>query len=133
MDLPSPSLFPPKEPEEAPSPVGASSFYWHLFRPVLRAQSTQGVMPSRSNSAYSRWDQSVSEVKPMRTLLFGTAVIAGVVWIGLAPANTAPQSMPGIGNANIEAAAIKNVGYRRRYYRRYGYPVPYAYYPPAYG
>ena len=69
----------------------------------------------------------------MRTLLFGTAVIAGVVWIGLAPANTAPQSMPGIGNANIEAAAIKNVGYRRRYYRRYGYPVPYAYYPPAYG
>ena len=25
MDLPSPSLFPPKEPEEAPSPVGASS------------------------------------------------------------------------------------------------------------
>ena len=69
----------------------------------------------------------------MRTLLFGTAVIAGVVWIGLAPANTAPQSMPGIGNGNIEAAAIKNVGYRRRYYRRYGYPVPYAYYPPAYG
>ena len=69
----------------------------------------------------------------MRPLLFGTAVIAVGVWIGPAPANTAPQSMPGIGNANIEASAIKNVGWRRRYYRRYGYPVPYAYYPPAYG
>ena len=27
---------------------------------------------------------------------------------------------------------IQEVGWRRQY-RRYGYPVPYAYYPPAYG
>ena len=41
--------------------------------------------------------------------------------------------MSGIGNTSIQIATVKNVGYRRRYYRRYGYPAPYAYYPPAYG
>ena len=69
----------------------------------------------------------------MRTVVFSTTVIAGVVWIGIAPSNAAPPSMSGIGNTNIEVATVKNVGYRRRYYRQYGYPVPYAYYPPAYG
>ena len=69
----------------------------------------------------------------MRTLVLSTAVIAGVVWIGIAPANAAPPSMSGIGKTNIEVGTVKNVGYWRRYYRRYGYPVPYAYYPPAYG
>src|ERR1044072_8984347 len=69
----------------------------------------------------------------MRTLVFSTAVIAGVVWIGMAPANAAPPSMSGIDNTNIKVGTVKNIGYWRRYYRRYGYPVPYAYYPPAYG
>ena len=69
----------------------------------------------------------------MRTVVFSTAVIAGVVWIGIAPTHAAPLSMSGIGNTDIQVATVKNVGYRRRYYRRYGYPVPYAHYPPAYG
>lgn len=69
----------------------------------------------------------------MRTVLFHTAVIAGVIWMGTAPSNAAPPSMSGIGNTNIQAATVKNIGYRRRYYRRYGYPMPYAYYPPPYG
>jgi hypothetical protein len=69
----------------------------------------------------------------MRTLVFSTAVIAGVVWIGMAPANAAPPSMSGIDNTNIKVGTVKNIGYWRRYYRRYGYPVPYAYYPPAFG
>ena len=69
----------------------------------------------------------------MRTVLFNTAVIAGVVWMGTAPANAAPPSMSGIGNRSIQVATGERVGYRRRYYRRYGYPVPYAYYPPPYG
>ena len=69
----------------------------------------------------------------MRTVVFSTAVIAGVVWMGIETANAAAQPVSGIGNTNIQAATVESVGYRRRYYRRYGYPVPYAYYPPAYG
>jgi hypothetical protein len=65
----------------------------------------------------------------MRTVLFSSAVIVGVVWMGPAPADAAPPS--GIGNTSIQVATGERVGYRR-YYRRYGYPVPYAYYPPAY-
>ena len=76
---------------------------------------------------------SVSEAKPMRTLVLSTAVIAGFVWISMVPANAAPLSMSGIDNTNIKVGTVKNVGYWRRYYRRYGYPVPYAYYPPANG
>ena len=67
----------------------------------------------------------------MRTVVLSTAVIAGVVCMGLAPAKAA--SLPGISNSNLEVTSVKRVGFRRRYYRRYGYPVPYAYYPPAYG
>src|SRR4029079_18526026 len=90
----------------------------------------QGIMPFAINSAVLGLERS--EAKSMRTLVLSTAVIAGVVWIGIAPANAAPPpSMSGIGNTNIKV--VKNVGYGRRYYRRYGYPVPYAYYPPAYG
>ncbi len=33
---------------------------------------------------------------------------------------------------NIEAVPVEEIGYGRRHYRRYGYPLPYAY-PPAYG
>jgi hypothetical protein len=68
----------------------------------------------------------------MRTMLFNSAAIVGVVWMGTAPADAATPSMPGIGNTSIQVATAERVGYRR-YYRRYGYPVPYAYYPPPYG
>jgi len=67
----------------------------------------------------------------MRTVLFITAVIAGVTWLGMAPVGAA-LSAPAMGKTSIQVALVENVGYRRRYYRRYGYPVPYAY-PPAYG
>jgi hypothetical protein len=75
---------------------------------------------------------SASGVKSMRTVLFNSAVIVGVVWMCTAPADAATPSMPGIGNTSIQVATGERVGYRR-YYRRYGYPVPYAYYPPPYG
>ena len=68
----------------------------------------------------------------MRTVLFNSAVIVGVVWMGTGPADAATPSMPGIGNTSIQVAMGERVGYRR-FYRRYGYPVPYAYYPPPYG
>ena len=68
----------------------------------------------------------------MRAVVFSTAVIAGVVWLGIAPAKTASPTVPGIGNTNFQTSAVERVGFRRRYYRRHGYPVPYAY-PPAYG
>jgi hypothetical protein len=74
---------------------------------------------------------SASEVESMWTVFFNSAVIVGVVWMGTAPANAAPPSMSGIGTS-IQVATSERVGYRR-YYRRYGYPVPYAYYPPPYG
>ena len=68
----------------------------------------------------------------MQTALVSTAMIVGVVWAGLV-GDAAPQSILGLSNTSIQVASIENVGYRRRYYRRYGYPVPYAYYPPGYG
>jgi hypothetical protein len=68
----------------------------------------------------------------MRTVLFNSAVILGVVWMGTAPAEAAPPSMSGIGNRSIQVGTGEQVGYRR-YYRRHGYPAPYAYYPPPYG
>src|SRR5262245_32933635 len=74
---------------------------------------------------------SASKVRSMRTVLFNSVVIVGVVWLGTAPARAATPSMPGIGNATIQVAMGERVGYRR-YYRRHGYPVPYAYYPPPY-
>ena len=60
-------------------------------------------------------------------------MIAGVVLLGIAPAKAASPTVPGIGNSNLQIATVERVGFRRRFYRRYGYPVPYAYYPPAYG
>jgi hypothetical protein len=68
----------------------------------------------------------------MRTVLFSSAVIMGVVWMGTAPADATPPSMSGIGQTSIQVAMGERVGYRR-HYRRYGYPVPYAYFPPPYG
>jgi len=63
--------------------------------------------------------------------LFNSAVIVGLVWMGAAPAGATPP-MSGMDNTSIQVATSERVGYRR-YYRRYGYPVPYAYYPPPYG
>ena len=34
---------------------------------------------------------------------------------------------------DFAALPLEDVGYWRRHYRRYGYPQPYGYYPPAYG
>ena len=69
----------------------------------------------------------------MRTVVFSTAMIAGVVLLGIAPAKAAFPTVPGIGNTNFQIATVERVGFRRRFYRRYVYPMPYAYYPPAYG
>jgi len=69
----------------------------------------------------------------MRTVLFTTAVIAGAIWMGTAPSNAAPPSMSEIAKHGLQVARGEQIGYRRRYYRRYGYPVPFAYYPPPYG
>ena len=67
----------------------------------------------------------------MRTVSLITAMIAGIACMGAVPTNAAPMS--GIAATKAQVATVEDVGYRRRYYRRYGYPVPYAYYPPAYG
>jgi hypothetical protein len=67
----------------------------------------------------------------MRSPLLITAMLAGVVCMGVVPAKATPQPMPGIAATKAQLAPVEDVGWRRRY--RYGYPVPYAYYPPAYG
>jgi hypothetical protein len=69
----------------------------------------------------------------MRTVVLSTAMIAGVVWLGIAPAKSASPTILGIGHTNFQVSAVEHVGFRRRFYRRYGYPMPYAYYPPPYG
>ena len=69
----------------------------------------------------------------MHRLLFSAAVIVGVVAWGLVPATATPLAISGFSSQNVEATLVEEVGYWRRQYRRYGYPVPYAYYPPAYG
>ena len=69
----------------------------------------------------------------MHRLLFSAAVIVGVVAWGSVPATATPLGISGFSSQNVEATLVEEVGYWRRQYRRYGYPVPYAYYPPAYG
>ena len=68
----------------------------------------------------------------MRHLLFGAAVVIGAGFAGLAPAAAAPPAMSGLSSQRADVTAVEEIGWRRQY-RRYGYPVPYAYYPPAYG
>src|SRR5262245_18897528 len=68
----------------------------------------------------------------MRGLLF-SGVIVGAAWVSLTPAMATPLAKPGVSGLSINATQVEKVGYWRRQYRRYGYPVPYAYYPPAYG
>jgi hypothetical protein len=68
----------------------------------------------------------------MRRLLF-SAVIIGAGWIALTPAMATSLGLPGPNGPNVIATPIEKVGYWKRLYRRYGYPAPYPYYPPAYG
>ena len=68
----------------------------------------------------------------MRHLLFGAAVIVGVGFGGLVPATATPLAVLGLSSQSADATLVEDIGWRRQY-RRYGYPVPYAYYPPAYG
>jgi hypothetical protein len=56
----------------------------------------------------------------------------GVVFGSLAPATAAPLVTSELSSQSTEATLVEEIGWRRQY-RRYGYPVPYAYYPPAYG
>jgi hypothetical protein len=68
----------------------------------------------------------------MRRLLFGAAVIMGAGFSGLVPATAAPLAISGLSSQSADATLVEDIGWRRQY-RRYGYPLPYAYYPPAYG
>jgi hypothetical protein len=68
----------------------------------------------------------------MRRLLFGAAVIMGAGFAGLVPATAAPLAISGLSSQSADATLVEDIGWRRQY-RRYGYPLPYAYYPPAYG
>jgi hypothetical protein len=69
----------------------------------------------------------------MRTIvLFIIAMLTGVACTGVEAAKAVPLSGLVAPDAQLKSA-IDEVGWRRRYYRRYASPVPYAYYPPAYG
>jgi hypothetical protein len=68
----------------------------------------------------------------MRRILFSAAVIVGVVGGSSMPATANPLGTSRLISPNVETMSVEEVGWRRQY-RRYGYPVPYAYYPPAYG
>jgi hypothetical protein len=68
----------------------------------------------------------------MRRLLFGAAVVMGVGIGGLVPASATPLAVTGLSSQSADVSLIEDIGWRRQY-RRYGYPLPYAYYPPAYG
>jgi hypothetical protein len=45
----------------------------------------------------------------MRMVLFNIAVVAGVIWMGTAPANAAPPSLSGIGNTGMFVARGERV------------------------
>ena len=68
----------------------------------------------------------------MRTIILSiVTMLTGAVCTGLEAAKAAP--LPGVAAADAQLkSTIEEVGWRRRYYRRYAYPVPYAYYPPVY-
>jgi hypothetical protein len=67
----------------------------------------------------------------MRKVAFTLTVVAAVIAAFAVPAKTGQPSLM-ISNWN-KAGPVEKVTYWRRYYRRYGYAAPYAYYPPAYG
>jgi hypothetical protein len=62
----------------------------------------------------------------MRTISI-TVMTAVAVCTGVLPAKAAPQWVPGMSALKAQAAAVEDVGYRRGYSRRNGYPLPYAY------
>lgn len=68
----------------------------------------------------------------MRTsVLFIIAMLAVFACTGLEAAKAVPLS--GVTVADFQSnPGIEEVGWRRRWYRRYAYPVPYAYYPLVY-
>ena len=68
----------------------------------------------------------------MRPLLFSVALIAGAAFAGFGPAAATALTPSGLSSHGSEATLVEDIGWRRQL-RRYGYPVPYAYYPPAYG
>jgi hypothetical protein len=68
----------------------------------------------------------------MRNVTFMAAMLAGAVCISPVATTAAPLPMLGIAAVKTKLAGVKEVGWRRRYWR-YGYRAPYAYYPPAYG
>jgi len=68
----------------------------------------------------------------MRRLLLGAAVMMGVGFGGLVPATATQLTVSGLSSQSVDATLVEDIGWRRQY-RRYGYPLPYAYYPPAYG
>ena len=68
----------------------------------------------------------------MRTLLFSAAVIAGGILGSFGPAAATPLATQGLSSQSTNSTLVEEIGWRRQV-RRYGYPVPYAYYPPAYG
>ena len=63
----------------------------------------------------------------MRTISI-IVMTAVAVCTGVLPAKAAPQLVPGMSALKAQAAAVEDVGYRRGYSRRNGYPLPYAYY-----
>jgi hypothetical protein len=68
----------------------------------------------------------------MCRFLLSAAVIVGVGIGGLLPATATPPALSGLNSQSVNVMAVEKIGWRR-YYRRHGYPVPYVYYPPAYG
>lgn len=68
----------------------------------------------------------------MRPVLLSAAVLAGVAFGSFGPAASMPLAAPGFSSQSTEATLVETIGWRRQI-RRYGYSVPYAYYPPAYG
>jgi hypothetical protein len=59
----------------------------------------------------------------MRRLLFWAAVIVSVVGDTSVPATATPLVVSGLNSPSVEATPVEEVGC----------PLPYAYYPPAYG
>jgi hypothetical protein len=74
-------------------------------------------------------DAEVPEVSHASSSLVQCRDRAG--WAGLSPGTANPLSMLVV-SSNV-STLVEKVGYWRRQYRRYGYPAPYAYYPPVYG
>jgi len=67
----------------------------------------------------------------MRTIvLFIITMVAGVSCIGPETAKALPLSAVAVADPQSKSA-VEEVGWRRRWYRGYVYPAPYACYPPA--